>query len=158
MPNNDASANGGRVPYTRAASVLDYAIAADHETARALEEPHVALDAYGRILGISTDVARRLGFPSSRLVGRRLRHRVLGADRAHFQATLAQVRDGRMPEPFELRLRAKDEKILLAKMTPVAMTRTASAMVLVVGVTFMPPVPAQDGFAAEATSIEVAQD
>ena len=146
-----ASTASPQPSFTRAANVLDRASASDPSTARALHEPHVALDAYGRILGISERFADKLGFRAAKLIGRRLRHRVLAADRARFQAMLTPLRSARLPEPVAVRLRSKDERILEIVLAPLAVTQAGGAVVIVLRV-LMPSPPR----ASSAPSIDSA--
>ena len=136
--------------FTRAANVLDRASASDPSTARALHEPHVALDAYGRILGISERFADKLGFRAAKLIGRRLRHRVLAADRARFQAMLTPLRSAQLPEPVAVRLRSKDERILETVLAPLAVTQAGGAVVIVLRVVLPPPPRAASAPAIDA--------
>jgi len=115
----------------RATSVLDYACAADQAIGTAILETHIAVEEYGRIVGISEDVAERLGFPVRRLVGRRLAHRVLAADRNAYRTFLRSLAGDPSISPFVIRLRSKAESILTVTFEVAARSRAAGMLVSV---------------------------
>lgn len=96
------------VNFVRAARLLDEASEADPVLRRALESPYVAVDTFGRILGISAECARILGFAQSSFIGRRLVHKISGGDRVAFLCAMVRFRSNRQPFKLPLSVRGKD--------------------------------------------------
>ena len=80
------------VTYRRAFELLD-ALEHVESFATVLNEPFVALDRFGRILRMAPAVAKILGYPPERLVGRRLNHRIRREDRGAFVNALGGLRE-----------------------------------------------------------------
>lgn len=95
-------------PYLRAADLFDAAFPESPEAIQALSGPHIVLDGYGRILGISPVVAENLGFEVRKLVGRRLIYRVLGTERGKLLQALLSLRATRAFEPVTIRFHRKN--------------------------------------------------
>lgn len=95
-------------PYLRAADLFDAAFPQTAATVDALAQPHIVLDGYGRILGISPEVAENLGFEVRKLVGRRLIYRVLGSERGKLLQALLTLRTTRVFERVTIRFHRKN--------------------------------------------------
>ena len=118
------------VDFKRAARLLYEASDADPLLKHALESSHVAIDTFGRILGLSADTARMLGFAQSRLVGRRLVHRISGGDRVAFHRAMARVRSTLQPFELALSVRSKDGTLRPVILSLSAISGTKNAVVV----------------------------
>ena len=124
------------VPFTfvRARGSMDALLDAEPASLRAAL---VALDSYGRILGVSPAIAARLGFPRDSLVGRRLSHRLVASARGPFERALrASLGDARIPVPVALRTKRKE--VLVAVLAAVGARRFADETVILWSLSFAP--------------------
>jgi len=120
------------IRYVPAAFVLAELAGRSDEASAALRKPYVAIDEYGRILGISEDVARRLGVGVRSLVGRRLSYRIVGPERPRFSRSLLALRDSRVASPMAFRLHACGQRHELAQFTPLLAAETHSNVLVAI--------------------------